>query len=63
MRKLALLVAAAAALSAVALSSAAADAGCYRLGDTGYHWYQFCAGPWFLYPHHRVCHKGVCVYH
>ena len=63
MRKLALLVAAAATLSAVALTSTTADAGCYRLGETGYHWYRFCAGPAFLYPHHRVCRHGYCRYH
>jgi hypothetical protein len=33
-----------------------AQAGCYRLGETGYHWYSFCAGPGFLYPHVRHCH-------
>ena len=41
-------------------------AGCYRLGETGYHWYRFCAGPWWLYPHHRVCryrhHHHYCYY-
>ena len=62
MRKLALLVAAIATLSAVALTSTAADAGCYRLGLTGYHWYHFCAGPRDLYPHQRVCHNGHCWY-
>ncbi|MGD1016086.1 MAG: hypothetical protein ABR863_06545 [Roseiarcus sp.] len=62
MRKLALLVAAAATLSAVALTSTTADAGCYRLGETGYHWYHFCAGPGFLYPHRRVCQNGHCWY-
>ena len=45
MRKLAMLVAAMATLSAVALTPTTADAGCYRLGVTGYHWYHFCAGP------------------
>jgi hypothetical protein len=50
MRKLALLVAATATLSAVALAPTTADAGCYRLGLTGYHWYRF-AGPGFIYPH------------
>jgi opacity protein-like surface antigen len=62
MRKLALLVAATATLSAVALSPTAADAGCYRFGETGYHWYNFCAGPGFLYPHQRVCRNGYCWY-
>jgi hypothetical protein len=37
-------------------------AGCYRLGETGYHWYYFCLGPHFLYPHHRICHHGYCYY-
>jgi hypothetical protein len=38
------------------------QAGCYRLGETGYHWYHWCVGPHFLYPHHRVCHHGECYY-
>jgi hypothetical protein len=32
-----------------------AQAGCYRLGLTGYHWYHYCVGPRFIYPHHRYC--------
>jgi hypothetical protein len=36
--------------------------GCYRLGETGYHWYHSCFGPWWLYPHHRVCRHGACWY-
>jgi hypothetical protein len=36
--------------------------GCYRLGLSGYHWYHFCAGPGFLYPHHRVCGHHSCYY-
>jgi hypothetical protein len=60
MLKIAML-AAAAALSVVALSSEA-DAGCYRVGPTGYHWYRYCVGPAFLYPHQRVCHNGRCWY-
>jgi hypothetical protein len=24
---------------------------CYRLGETGYHWYCFCLGSAWLYPH------------
>jgi hypothetical protein len=36
--------------------------GCYRLGETGYHWYRFCFGPSFLYPHQRVCRHGYCWY-
>ena len=62
MRKLAMLVAAMATLSAVALTPTTADAGCYRLGLTGYHWYHFCAGPSELYPHQRVCRNGHCWY-
>lgn len=61
MKKLALMIAAFATLSFVALSPA--SAGCYRVGVSGYHWYNFCAGPAFLYPHHRVCnHNGYCWY-
>jgi len=37
-------------------------AGCYRWGETGYHRYRFCAGPYWLYPHHRYCHYGYCYY-
>jgi len=37
-------------------------AGCYRLGETGYHWYRFCFGPTWLYPHQRVCRHGYCWY-
>jgi hypothetical protein len=37
-------------------------AGCYRLGETGYHWYHWCVGPHVLYPHHRICHHGACYY-
>jgi hypothetical protein len=36
--------------------------GCYRWGETGYHWYNFCLGPSWLYPHQRVCHRGYCWY-
>lgn len=35
---------------------------CYRLGETGYHWYRFCVGPYWLYPHRRYCHHGYCYY-
>jgi hypothetical protein len=28
-----------------------AQAGGYRLGETGYHWYRYCVGPHWLYPH------------
>jgi hypothetical protein len=62
MRRLAWLFVATAAVSAVALSPTKADAGCYRLGETGYHWYRFCFGPAFLYPHHRACRHGYCWY-
>jgi hypothetical protein len=61
MRKVTIL-AAAAALLAVGLASTEASAGCYRWGETGYHWYGFCFGPSFIYPHHRVCHHGRCWY-
>ncbi len=37
-------------------------AGCYRLGETGYHWYAFCVGPRWLYPHRRICHHRYCHY-
>jgi hypothetical protein len=63
MRRLAIFVAAAAALSAAALAPVEAEAGCFRLGLTGYHWYRFCLGPGFIYPHHRVCRNGYCWYH
>ncbi len=44
------------------LPARAFDHGCYRMGETGYHWYGFCAGFDFLYPHHRVCGHGRCWY-
>jgi hypothetical protein len=37
-------------------------AGCYRLGETGYHRYRSCIGPTWLYPHQRVCRRGSCWY-
>jgi hypothetical protein len=61
MCRLARLFLAAATLMVVGLSHADA-AGCYRLGETGYHWYRFCLGPSFLYPHQRVCRRGYCWY-
>jgi hypothetical protein len=61
MRTLALIVAAASSLAMFAPS--AAEAGCYRLGETGYHWYHFCLGPGFIYPHQRYCRHGYCWYH
>lgn len=61
MRRFSLLAAVAAILAmAVVLP---AEAGCYRVGETGYHWYRYCVGPHFLYPHHRVCRHGHCWYH
>jgi hypothetical protein len=42
-----------AAGAAGAPSLAIERAGCYRLGETGYHWYSFCLGPRWLYPHHH----------
>jgi hypothetical protein len=62
MRKLAMLVAATAILSAGVLLPTKASAGCYRWGETGYHWYRYCAGPEWLYPHRRVCRHGHCWY-
>ena len=63
MRRLARLFVATVALSATALlPTNAGAAGCYRLGETGYHWYRFCFGPAFLYPHQRVCRRGSCWY-
>lgn len=37
-------------------------AGCYRLGLSGYHWYRWCIGPSWLYPHRRICRHGYCWY-
>jgi hypothetical protein len=54
---------AAMALGALMLTSSIADAGCYRMGETGYHHYRSCWGPSFLYPHRRHCHYGHCYYH
>jgi hypothetical protein len=62
MRKLAMLVAAIAILSIGALFPTKAEAGCYRWGETGYHWYRYCAGPYLLYPHRRICRHGHCRY-
>ncbi len=63
MKSLRVSIVAAMALSAVGLMSTAASAGCARWGETGYHFYRSCAGPAFLYPHHRQCHNGICLYH
>ena len=38
------------------------QAGCYRWGEYGYRWYNFCLGPHFMYPHRRVCRHGYCYY-
>ncbi len=55
---------AASALGDAARSAAAVEqVGCYRWGESGYHWYRFCFGPRFIYPHHRHCHHGHCWYH
>lgn len=48
--------------TAVEAASPVVKVGCYRLGLTGYHWYHFCLGPGWLYPHHRVCRHGYCWY-
>ena len=64
MRKLIVTAAAAAGLSVAALAPTAAEAGCYRMGLSGYHWYNSCFGPGFIYPHHRACQRnGFCWYH
>jgi hypothetical protein len=63
MRKLVAIAVGGAVLCAVAvLPTTSHAAGCYRLGETGYHWYDFCLGPTWLYPHHRVCRHGHCWY-
>ena len=63
MKTLRMSMIAAMALSAASLISTAASAGCARWGETGYHFYRSCYGPSFLYPHHRQCHNGICIYH
>ncbi len=63
MLKIIALVAAVSALSVAVVAPASAEGGCYRFGETGYHWYNFCLGPSFLYPHERVCDRaGHCWY-
>ena len=62
MRKSAMLAVAAAMMSVAAVLPSRAEAGCYRLGETGYHWYRSCWGPNWIYPHHRVCRRGYCWY-
>ncbi len=49
MLKIVAFVAAIAAVSVAATAPAQAEGGCYRIGETGYHYYNFCLGPWFLY--------------
>ena len=55
MKSLRIVLAGAAVALFAGLTPTSASAGCYRMGETGYHWYRYCAGPRFLYPHHRVC--------
>jgi hypothetical protein len=75
MRKLVAMAAAGAMLCGVAVSSTESEAagrrtapypvdngGCYRWGESGYRWYNFCIGPAWLYPHQRVCRHGYCWY-
>ena len=50
MRRLPMLLVATAALSTIVLLPTNADAGCYRLGETGYHWYRFCLGSVLVLP-------------
>lgn len=39
------------------------NSGCYRWGEAGYRWYNFCIGPAWLYPHYRTCNRqGYCWY-
>jgi hypothetical protein len=63
MRRFALFAAVAAILSVGTVLPSNAEAGCYRMGETGYHWYRYCWGSRFIYPHHRVCRPGLCWYH
>ena len=62
MRRFALFAAVAAILSVGAVLPSNAEAGCFRMGETGYHWYRYCWGPRWIYPHHRVCRHGYCWY-
>lgn len=59
MRKLIFLVAVVLSIGAAAPN---AYAGCYRMGETGYHWYRSCLGFYWFYPHHRICRHGYCWY-
>ncbi len=63
MRWFTLLAAMVGTLFVGAMVPSEAEAGCYRAGFSGYHWYHSCFGPHFLYPHHRVCRHGYCRYH
>ena len=62
MRRFALFAAVAAILSVGTVLPSNAEAGCYRMGETGYHWYRYCWGPRWIYPHRRVCRHGYCWY-
>jgi hypothetical protein len=71
MRKLAILVVAALALSQgpsiaqspSALTPSGWNHGCFRWGETGHHWYDFCVGPDWLYPHRKSCNSsGWCTF-
>ena len=67
MPKIVILAVTTAAFSAALTQSSLAqqrwDYGCFRWGETGHHWYNFCVGPDFLYPHHRNCDRNVyCWY-
>jgi hypothetical protein len=62
MRRFALFAAVAAILSVGTVLPSNAEAGCYRMGETGYHWYRYCWGPRWIYPHHRACRHGYCWY-
>jgi hypothetical protein len=62
LRKFTLLFAAFAALSISILIPESAEAGCYRWGLSGYHWFRSCLGPFDLYPHRKVCRHDHCWY-
>jgi hypothetical protein len=62
MRRFALFAVVAAILSIGTVLPSNAGAGCFRMGETGYHRYSYCWGPSFIYPHHRVCRHGRCWY-
>jgi hypothetical protein len=53
MRKIILAATAFATLSVA--TAGTAEAGCYRLGLSGYHYYRSCIGPRALYPHRKYC--------